>query len=138
MEQCIHKSCPHECPRGAEAAVTATYYTDVLYWQVVDEETVESPTLRGGALQRAPAPIPFSVGDGALLDLSLKGGCSVASNPRVWAPAQLAACSTVLVLQQCATTQATWKTMASRCRRHGVGRRADELVHLWGRHNGVR
>ena len=42
--------------------------------QVVDEETVDSPPLAGGALQRAPAPLPFSLGDGAMLDLSLKGG----------------------------------------------------------------
>jgi hypothetical protein len=42
--------------------------------QVVDEETVDSPPLAGGALQRAPQPLPFSVGDGAMLDLSLKGG----------------------------------------------------------------
>jgi hypothetical protein len=41
---------------------------------VVDEETVDSPLLAGGALQRAPAPLPFSLGDGAMLDLSLKGG----------------------------------------------------------------
>ena len=33
---------------------------------MVDEETVDSPTLASGALQRAPAPIPYSVGDGAL------------------------------------------------------------------------
>ena len=42
--------------------------------QVVDEETVDSPPLAGGALQRAPAPLPFSLGDGAMFDLSLKGG----------------------------------------------------------------
>ena len=46
----------------------------VLLTQVVDEETVDSPPLAGGALQRAPTPLPFSLGDGAMLDLSLKGG----------------------------------------------------------------
>lgn len=52
--------------------------------EVVDEETVDSPTLAGGALQRAPAPIPYSVGDGALFDLSLKGGICSADERMNW------------------------------------------------------